>query len=246
MRKFLTFLLLAACSHSYSQSNTLFHSTMVKPKIGQAKAFENAWKTHVAKFHKSDNKRVVYEILSGDMTGYYQMVEGPSSFADMDKDNPQSAAHDLDYNTMVASNTDSEMGHYMYRVVDSLNYNGDVNTGKYVYTIYNLKAGKMPDMIAEIMRSVAVNKSITSPASSMVFVKQMAGSAPQMVIVSNLKDGFKQLEQNYFAGLNDKFKNAYIQMHSQALWDKRQTFLQDNTESYASYLVKRRDDLSSK
>jgi hypothetical protein len=233
-------------TQAFGQGNTLYNVSMVMPKIGQAAAFEAAWKAHVAKFHQGDNKRTVYEILSGDHAGMYQLVDGPSSFADMDKENPKRVAHDLDYNTNVAPKLASESGSYVYRWVDTLSYHGDVKADKYSTTVYNVKLNKMPELIAELKRSMAVNASINSPASSNVFLKQMAGSEPQMVFISNLKDGFKQLDNNYFPGLADKFKEAYIKMYSQAQWDKRLTLLSEITNSYETYISRRRDDLSSK
>lgn len=245
MRKLITVLFTVASISVFAQGKTLFHVLMVKPKIGQITAFETAWKAHVAKFHK-DDKRTVYEILSGDRAGYYQLVDGPSSFADMDVERKDSKAHDIDYETTVASKIETESGSYIYRWADTLSYKGDVAANKYSYTIYNVKLGKMPELAAELKRSIAVNSSINNPASYNTYIQQFAGSAPQMVVISNLKDGFKQLESNYFAGMSDKFKDAYIKMYSQQQWDKRQNLLSEITTSYETYIGKRRDDLSSK
>jgi hypothetical protein len=245
MRKLMLMLLTVASINVFAQGKTLFSVEMVKPKIGQVTAFESAWKAHVAKFHK-DDKRAVYEILTGDRAGYYQLVDGPSSYADMDVERKDSKAHDMDYETTVAPKIEYQSGEYIYRFADTLSYNGNVPADKYSYTVYNLKLGKMPDLVAELKRSMAVNTSINSPGSSNTYFQMFAGSAPQLVIITNLKDGFKQLEQNYFAGMTDKFKEAYIKMYSQQQWDKRSTLLSEITTSYETYLGKRRADLSSK
>jgi len=245
MRKLILVLLTVASINAFAQGKTLYHVEMVKPKIGQVTAFESAWKAHVAKFHK-DNKRAVYEILTGDRAGYYQLVDGPSSYADMDVERKDSKAHDLDFETTVAPKIDVQSGSYTYRYVDTLSYNGNVEADKYSYTVYNLKLGKMSDLVAEMKRSMAVNTTIGSPSSYNAYMQMFAGSAPQLVVINNLKEGFKQLEMNYFPGMTDKFKEAYIKAYSQQQWDKRSTLLSEITTSYETYLGKRRPDLSSK
>lgn len=246
MRKIFLCLLTVSYVMAFGQGNSLYSVSMIKPKTGQFTAFENAWKAHVTKYHNGDDKRMVYEVLTGDNAGYFHLVHGPSSFADFDKENPKKAAHDMDFESTVASKVAEESGSYVYRMVDTLSYNTTVNTNKYVFTVYNLKTGKMSELMSEIKRALEVNKSIQSPSSYTTYVRQMSGSSPQLVIITNLKDGFKQMEMNYFTGLSDKFKDAYIKMHSQGAWDKRQTLLQEITNSYETFLVKRRDDLSSK
>jgi hypothetical protein len=244
MKKLILVLFTVASINVFAQGKNLFRVLMVKPKIGQVSAFEAAWKAHAAKFHK-DDKRAVYEILSGERAGYYQLVEGPSSHADMDIEKKNSKAHDMDFETTVAPKIAAESGSYIYRYADSLSYNGSAEADKYSYTVYNLKVGKMPNLIAEVKRAKAVNTSIKSPASNNTYIQLFAGSAPQMVTITNLKDGFKQLESNYFPGMSDKFREAYIKMYSQEQWDKRLTLLSEITTSYETYLGKRRDDLSS-
>jgi hypothetical protein len=239
-------MLLIASHSAFSQGNSLYHSLMLKPKIGHAMAFETAWKVHVSKFHRTDDKRIVYQIISGDNTGYYQLTDGPSSYADMDKINPRKNDHDKDIQMTVLPHIESNLGSNMYRLVDTLSYNPDAIADKYVYTVYNLKQGKMPELMAEIKRAMIVYKNINAPSSYTSLVKLFPGSSPQFVSISKLKDGFKQLELNYFPGMTDKFKENYITTHTQAGWDKRLVLLQEITNSYVSYMVKRRDDLSAK
>ncbi len=65
MRKLLLVALVFATTLAFSQGKTLFEISMVKPKTGQFSTFESSWKAHLAKFHNGDDKRTVYEILSG-------------------------------------------------------------------------------------------------------------------------------------------------------------------------------------
>jgi hypothetical protein len=60
-----------------------------------------------------------------------------------------------------------------------------------------------------------------------------------------LKDGFKEIDADYYKGLNDQFKAAYIQMFGQAQWDKRMTGTADLTDLTEQETLKYRADLSS-
>ncbi len=101
-------------------------------------------------------------------------------------------------------------------------------------------------MVNEITRGIGVNKKNEAPTSYRTYVKQMSGGSPVIVIISNLKDGFKQLETNYFPGNTDRFKSTYIQMYGQDIWDRRINLLQEVTNNVESEMVKLREDLSSK
>jgi hypothetical protein len=66
-----------------------------------------------------------------------------------------------------------------------------------------------------------------------------------VVIVRNLKEGFKELDPDYYKGLNDQFQAAYIEMYGQAQWDKRMTAIADLTDLTEQEMMKYREDLSS-
>lgn len=78
-----------------------------------------------------------------------------------------------------------------------------------------------------------------------------SGSDPVRVQVRNLKDGFKELENNYY-GPNpmapNAFKDAYIKDYGQDAWDARQKLMDNNAnvESREAYIMRLRKDLSSK
>jgi hypothetical protein len=88
MKQALLLLLAVTTLAAHSQKTSLTTVNTVKPKAGQKMAFEAAYKTHVAKFHKDSEKLNVYEILSGDYIGYYHLANAASSFADLDKERP--------------------------------------------------------------------------------------------------------------------------------------------------------------
>jgi hypothetical protein len=248
MRNLLFLLFLTAACNLYAQPKTLGSILMVKPKIGQSIGFEDSWKAHIAKFHQKDttNKRFVYEVLSGDRSGSYYLVQPGINWAMLDVERATEKSHDLDYTSTVSNRLEVEGGDDYYRYVDSMSYRPEVRAAKYLFTFYKLKMGKTNDLIAELMRNAAINKQNSSPASYTVYVKQMAGSCPTVLLVSQLKDGFKQLETDYFAGSTKKFQDSYVTTYGQGQWDKRLTLLSEIANSVESELVKFRQDMSSK
>ena len=72
MRKIFLFLCITGVFNSFAQTRALVGVTLVKPKMGQENAFEDAWKAHLKKFHQADtsNRRGVFEITSGPRGGW--------------------------------------------------------------------------------------------------------------------------------------------------------------------------------
>ncbi len=245
MRKIFFLLLLLANFNVFSQGKTIYSVSYVKPKIGMTSAFENAWKAHVAKYHNGDDKRFVFEILSGDMAGYYAFVEGPMSYADMDTEKPGQAGHDMDYEKTVAVTIGEETGIHYYQYVDTLSVNANVTADKSTVTFTHIKNGRMGDYRDEMMRSKAVSLKVNWPLNSYRYQQMMAGTDPVMVSVYNLKDGFKQLEAGYFKDMPN-FRDAYIAMYGFASWQKRLDLMSEITVKTEVYMRKRRADLSSK
>ena len=245
MRKIILLLLTAVTVTVFGQGKTIYSVSMVKPKIGMTSAFENAWKAHVAKFHNGDDKRSVFEITSGDHAGYYQFVVGPMSFADMDVEKTNQSAHDLDYEKTVAVTLAEESGVYYYQYLDSLSFNTDATGEKAVVTLTWIKSGKMSDYRNEIKRGVEVTKKLNVPTNNRRYQMMAAGSSPQMASVYVLKDGFKQLEQDYFKDVPN-FRDNYIKTYGFDAWTDRVKLLDEIIVKTENYLRKRRADLSSK
>lgn len=245
MRKIFLLLLTAATVTALGQGKTIYSVSWVKPKIGMTAAFEAAWKAHVAKFHNGDDKRSVFEITSGDRAGYYQFVEGPMSYADMDVEKTSQSAHDLDYEKTVAVTLAEESGTYYYQYLDSLSFNTDATGDKSAVTLTWIKNGKMGDYRNEIKKGVDVSKKINSPFNNRRYQMMAAGSSPQMASVYVLKDGFKQLEQDYFKDAPN-FRDNYVKTYGIDAWMDRVKLMDEIIIKTEVYLRKRRADLSSK
>ena len=67
-----------------------------------------------------------------------------------------------------------------------------------------------------------------------------------LVTIRNLKDGFKELEANYFNLPQNGFRDEYVKQYGQDAWDKRQKLLVDDVVSREQHFEKLRRDLSSK
>ncbi len=242
-------LLILACfitSAAFARQTPLFTVEMIKAKAGHMAAFEAAWQSHVARFHGKDSKtRYVHSILSGPYLGYYQLMEGPSPFAAMDASNPQKKEHDLDYDEQVLPNIEVRKGNLIYTQPDSLSWRADLHPEKILTTLFYLKQGMEKDFIAEMGRTAQIDRKINSHASYRCYVLQLGGSLQQVMLITNLPEGFSQLEAGYFPALSEAFKKAYIARYSQQQWNRRNKLLQDAVESYETYIAKLNKPLSS-
>jgi len=249
MKKLLFLMLIMPISGVFSQTKNLYSVGLMQPKIGQTQAFESAWKTHLTKFHNGESKRQVYEILSGDNAGYYQLVEGPIGFADLDIEMPEEKTHNLDIYSTISPKIALEKLGNTYRWVDTLSHNySDLTATKFMQTNYYVKPGMMPEFMKEIRRGVIINEEIKSPSITRAYVLTYAGSKPVLAIRTALKDGFKQLEPGYLPSTTAAFKTAYINKYGQAEWDKMRgspTAMYNLVSEMETMLVKHRPDLSS-
>jgi hypothetical protein len=246
MRKnFFLWLFLAAASFANGQGRTLYRVNALTPKPGMQSAFEESWKMHLAKFHSQTDKREVYEVMSGPETGSYVVVEGPISYASLDTVLSTANEHRLDLEKTFSPELQSN-NNMLVRWVDTLSYKGDVKADLSLISIIVVKDGKLSDYMAETRKTILLYKKLSAPVSLNVLVKQQAGSSPTIVLIRNLKDGYKEVDQDYFHLPMDWFKTNYIKEYGQAAWDARLKILEDVTVSRTQHFERFRPDLSSK
>ena len=243
---------LTASSQQATQVKDLVTVNSVKPKPGQKLAFEAAYKLHIAKFHKTEEKINVYEILSGEYAGYYHLVQGGRSFEDFDKSRPDAAAHalDLDKNFFPLLE-DTRNG--TYRFMDSLSLRSEVEAEKFVVNISHLKQGLViADYRRELARGIKINKNAKGPfieSLSLSYFEQLWDGSDQVTVsIRNLKDGFKSLQAGYFgpnpAG-TPSFRDDYVKAYGHTAWDDRVKVLDGAVAKTEQYIMKLRKDLSS-
>ena len=238
-------LFIAAAFFANGQGNTLYEVNVVKPKAGMKSAFEASWKAHLDKYHKTSDKRTVYEVTSGPQSGSYVIVEGPFSYADMDKTLPNAKEHGLDLEKNFTPKLEPGSQNFVARWADTLSYNGDTKAENFLLTITMVKDGKMGEYMKELRRNVLLSAKLNSPFSYNVSIKQQAGSSPMIIGIRNLKEGFKELETNYFQLPQNGFRDAYVNEYGQYAWDKRMKLLVEGIVSREQHFEKLRTDLSS-
>jgi hypothetical protein len=245
-KTFFLWLFIAAAFFVKGQGNTLHEVNIVKPKAGMRSAFEASWKAHLDKYHKTSDKRNVYEVTSGPQSGSYVIVEGPISYADMDKTLPNEKEHALDLEKNFTPKLEPGSQNFIARWADTLSYNGDTKAEKFLLTITMVKDGKMGEYLTEVRRNALLSAKLNSPFSYNILIKQQAGSSPMIIGIRNLKEGYKELETDYFKLPQNGFKDAYVAEYGQEAWDKRVKLLVDNIVSREQHFEKLRTDLSSK
>ncbi len=251
-RTFFTWLFITAAFLVIGQGKTLYTVNFVKPKPGMKSTFETNWKTHLAKFHSTSDKRTVFEIVSGVHLGTFCILEGPISFADMDVEKPKAKEHGLDLEKTFQPFLDGNSVTASYRWDDTASYNAKVQTEKFLVQATHVKFGQQMETLREAKRTSIVMAALPtpSPISYNYYVQLFSGSDPVVVTVRNLKDGFKELENNYY-GPNPNpptaFKDTYVKMYGQDAWDARSKLLDNNANivSREVYIMKLRKDLSS-
>ena len=142
------------------QGKTLYKVNFVKPKAGMKSTFEAKWKAHMAQFHMTDDKRTVYEVLSGPHSGEYQIVEGPISYADMDIERPNAKEHGLDLEKNFSPYLEPNSMNATYRWDDTASLNGKVVADKFQVQVSHIKWNMITETIRESRRSSLITAKI--------------------------------------------------------------------------------------
>ena len=247
MKHVFLFLFMAVAITASAQNLATINT--VKPKLGQKMAFETAYKTHVAKFHKADEKISTWEILSGKWAGHYHLVNGGQSMADFDKERADANAHsvELDKNFFPMLQ-ETINGTYSFR--DTLSFRPNWTAEKCQVNVRHIHPQKMNAYLAEQRRNVIIGGSLKSKwwenFSMNFYVQLWSGSDPVVVSVRNLADGFASLENGFYGTtMANDFKNAYISKYGTLDWENRDKLMSEAVVSNDVYIMKLRKDMSS-
>ena len=251
MKKIIVLLLSVISIVAYSQNNNLSVINSVKPKLGQKMAFEAAYKVHIAKFHKADEKINVYEVLSGKYMGFYHLVNGGKSYASLDNERADATAHSMDLDKTYFPLLDETMNG-TYRYVDSLSFHSDIKAEKFLVNTRHIKLSMVDDYRKEVARGAKILGKLKAAfwdnLSQSVFQLLWAGTDPVYITVRNLKDGFKSLETDFYGPMNNgnpSFQDEYIKAYGTLDWDKRVKILDEAVVKNEQYIMRLRKDLSS-
>ena len=187
-----------------------------------------------------------YEVISGPELGSYVIVEGPFSFADMDKALPNAKEHTADLDKNFTPKVETENQNFMCAFRDTLSYNPQPDAKKLLVTVTVLKDGKQPDYVRELRRNAIIAAKLNSRISYVVLIKTQSGSSPTIITLRNLRNGYAELEANYFQTPPNAFREAYVKEWGQEAWDKRLAQLVNDVVSRELHFEVYRSDLSSK
>jgi hypothetical protein len=238
--KKLLFMILLIPVLGISQTKNVISVTRVFPKADKVLDFEKALAAHAQKYHTGDWSWRVYEIQSGPDAGGYHITEGPTSWNAIDGRGNLGTEHNDDWNKNVAIYVTDKLEESYSIYVDSLS---TVALGNYSDKIIISHMYAKPGMINGIVRLVKEMKKVWTDGNESIAVYQSVISGePQMITVSRLKNGLKELADGYRKPTAERFNIAY----GAGAWD---TYLAD----YAKYVETRwsellvyRADLSSK
>jgi hypothetical protein len=213
-----------------SQTKNVVNSTRVFPKAGKIGEFEKALTAHAQKYHTGDWKWRVFEIQSGPDAGGFQITEGPLSWGTFNDRGNLGQAHTDDWNKNVSIFlTDrSEQTYAIYD--DSLSTVALTNYSDKI--IINHMYPK-PGMIRGATDLVRKMKKVWTDGNESVAVYTASVSGdPQIITVTRLKDGLKELADGYRKPMPERYDAAY----GAGAWDG---YLAD----YAKYVDKRWSEL---
>ncbi len=174
------------------------------------------------------------------------------SLADFDKERADATAHSLDLDKTFFPFLEETMNG-TYRFVDSLSLRPEVTAEAFVVTVRHLKEGlRIEDYRMELGRGMRLNKMAKEAfieSLSLSFFEQLWDGSDQVTVtIRNLKDGFKSLEQGYYAANlpgGTTFRQEYERLYGGAAWDARVKLLEGSVVKTEQYIMKFRKDLSS-
>ena len=236
----LLFVLLIIPVLGISQTKNVISTTRMFPKADKVLEFEKALVAHAQKYHTGDWKWRVYEIQSGPDAGGYQVVEGPVSWDALDGRGDLGTEHTNDWNKTVSIYLTDKVEESFSVYEDSMS---TVELANFSDKIVVNHMYPRPGMVVGVNDLVKRLKKVWMDSNENVAVYQSVVSGePQIVTVTRMKDGLKELADDYRKPMPERYNAAY----GDGSWD---TFLADYSKCverrWAELLVYRAD-LSSK
>ncbi len=205
---------------SISQTRTVVSALRVFPKQDKIAEFEKALKNHAQKYHTGTWKWRVFTIESGPDAGGYHIVEGPSTWDEIDKRGDLGAEHMNDWMKNVAA-LSTEKGSSNYAV-----FREDLSTIQltdYTDKIAITRVFPKPGRFSNVEENIKLVKKAWEAGNQTVAVYESSSSGPgQFILVYRYKQGLKERERDF----RKPFKDRYISSHGEAAYKK---YLEDIT-----------------
>lgn len=238
MKKLLLLLMLIPF-FGMSQTKNVISVSRVFPKADKVLEFEKALAAHAKKYHHGDWNWRVYEISSGPDANGYHIAEGPSSWDGYDNRGNLGTEHNNDWNRSVAIYLTDRSENSYSEYDDSLS---TVPLGNYSKNIVVSHMYPKPGMINYATDLIKRQRKVWVAGGENVAVYfAVVSGAPQIVTVSRLKDGLKELATGYRKPMSER----YNMVNGAGSWDVYLSDYSKAVESRWSELLVYRADLSS-
>ncbi len=222
-----------------SQGNVV-STFRVFPKADKTLEFEKAFAAHALKYHTGDWKWRVLSIESGPDAGGFHVVEGPLSWDQLDKRGDLGEAHTADWATNVMPLTlDRGTSGYSEYVPELSNIAVTDYTDKIIISHMYPKSG----MIVQATDLVRKLKKVWMASNESVAVyRSIASGPPEMVTVTRLKGGLKEMTEGFRKPIAERYDAAY----GAGAWTRYLADYAIAIESRWSEMLFFRADMSSK
>ena len=239
MKRLFTFLMLIPL-FGMSQTKNLITSSRYFCKNDKIQEFEKALAHHAQTFHKGDWNWRVWSVQSGPDVGAYMVSEGPSDWATVDGRGDINPAHRDDWTNNVAPLiARTGAGSYLSFMPDL----GTVVLTGYTDKIQINHITAKPGKIVAVTELIKKLKKVWDAGKESVAVYSLVASGePGFTMVNRLKDGFKELADDYRKPMSERFNDVY----GAGAWDAYLKDYADAVENRWSELLVYKPALSSK
>ncbi|MEO8766181.1 MAG: hypothetical protein ABI416_17900 [Ginsengibacter sp.] len=223
-----------------SQPKNVISADRVFSKSDKAAEFEKGLAAHAQKYHTGNWKWRVFEITSGPDAHGYHITEGPNSWTSLDTRGDISKEHTADWDKNVAPFI-TEKGSSSFGVfneaLSTVQLTDFADNIIIVHTF--LKPGQIDKYKEELKKLKAA---WTAGNESIAVYESFASGAPQVTIVSRLKNGLKELEKDYRKPMKERYETA----NGAGSWDAYLKMYAECVDNRWSEMLRYRADLSSK
>jgi quinol monooxygenase YgiN len=225
---------------SISQTRTVVSALRVFPKQDKIAEFEKALKNHAQKYHTGTWKWRVFTIESGPDAGGYHIVEGPSTWDEIDKRGDLGAEHMNDWMKNVAALT-TEKGSSNYAV-----FREDLSTIQltdYTDKIALSHVYPKPGRFLNVEENLKLAKKVWEAGNQTIAVYESSSSGPgQFILVTRYKQGLKERERDF----RKPFKDRFITANGEAAYNKYLEDITNDVDNNWGELLFYNAELSSK
>jgi hypothetical protein len=179
------------------------------------KAAKKAMMDHNKTFHNEGPFQAsVWSNLTGEMTGTWAWVMGPTTFSDFDN-RPMDEAHDSDWNKVVKGNFKLVANEY-WRMDEKLSYapEGYESGDKVIWTVYDLKGGDSYRFKAMVGKILEVYKQKEYTYDFTVYWNQFDNTDGRDVVTEVSFNKWSFLDRDR------AFKKDFEEVHGEGSWWK--------------------------